>query len=200
MKITKKTITASTKSVNSATIDDMIDAFETRLDELIVDSKTDVACAKDVTCDRNVEIYEEDYHDWYEDVEGKFGPRGRKYNLGKIKEMWNSNDSCEFDSFDDYWSNTKDNFLIEADSAVTCEQDIFGDKSVEISDSDYNEYYVDSTGMFGQDEHSAGETYSLGEIKNYWNMNYDQDYVLEAYDSFDDWWKDTKSYMEEYFD
>lgn len=86
-------------------------------------------------------------------------------------------------------------FGIESDTKVNGCGAITSDtsigKEVEITDDDYAEQYEDLSGGFGAD----GVVYSMAEIKEYWNNNYDSDPVLIDYDSFEDWWSETAPWM-----
>ena len=63
--------------------------------------------------------------------------------------------------------------------------------TVPIEDYDYDVYFSDKGSGLSDD------TISLGAIKEYWNENKDSDPVLIDYNSFEDWFKDTKdSYLE----
>lgn len=63
------------------------------------------------------------------------------------------------------------------------------EREVEIYDEDYRDFYTDSAGGFGVD----GVNYSLADMKNYWNQNSLGDPSLAYYNSFEDWWNDTRS-------
>ncbi len=75
--------------------------------------------------------------------------------------------------------------------------EIFGnERAVEIYESDYDVKYQDVGGGFDE----PGSILTLAEIKEYWNNNNMGDPSLESYNSFEDWWNDTRSnYLEEYF-
>ena len=188
------------KSITAATAQDMIDAFESKLAEFGVESATDISCNEAILgkrIDKAVQINEEDFDEWYQDSGGGFGDPGDTYTLAEIKEIWN--EDCESDpsmaqytNFYDWWKDTQSNYLnqIAASESITCS------KEVDIDDLDYDQYYVDNDGGFGE----PGETYSLGEIKNYWNHSYDKDYTLRQYDSFDEWWADTALGMDQLID
>ena len=111
-------ISVKRKSITAATsTEDMLDAFQERLAELSVGGSTEVTAATD---EKAVEIKDSDYDNRYEDVEGGFGEAGAVYSLGEIKEYWNkSHDGdpvlAEYDSYEDWWKDTRDNFLKETD-------------------------------------------------------------------------------------
>lgn len=53
------------------------------------------------------------------------------------------------------------------------------------------EMFRDSNGVFGL----PGDIVSKGDFKQYWEENYDYDPSLQEYNSFEDWWADTKDYL-----
>ena len=65
-------------------------------------------------------------------------------------------------------------------------------KEVDVKEEDYWEDYKDVGGGFGE----VGEIWRLADIKSYWNEEHDNDPELQQYNSFDDWWKDTRMYLE----
>lgn len=118
MKITRRKITAATNTSKLAS-DKMLEAFETRLEELKVDSSTKVAASYDIDEDNKaVEVFDTDADYIYKDVEGGFGEKDAEYTLAEIKQYWNNNyDSDpileEYDDFNTWWEDTCNNFLIE---------------------------------------------------------------------------------------
>ena len=116
----KKRIKASTKirrtviKASEASVQDMLDAFEEKLAEFDVQSKTNVSCS---TGTKDVIIDDSDYDVYYID-NGGFGQPGEVYSLGEIKLMWNND--CDSDpicsqyaSFDEWFADTKANYLEE---------------------------------------------------------------------------------------
>lgn len=101
---------------------EMLDAFEAKLAELGIDSCTKVeASTGDPEMDRimeqerAVEIYGEDWHEKYEDVGSGFYDI---VSLGELKQYWNENNIgdpvlAEYRSFDDWWRDTRSNYLAE---------------------------------------------------------------------------------------
>lgn len=85
--------------------------------------------------------------------------------------------------------------LNELDISSGChvEGAINSEREVYIDDLDYNEYYTDTHGEFGE----PGGVVSCGELKNYWNQNNEVDPLLASYLDFEDWWADTLDYLEE---
>lgn len=63
------------------------------------------------------------------------------------------------------------------------------DKSVVIPASAKTQYYKDVGGGFGE----IDAIYSLEDIMIMWNSECDSDPCMEEYDSFKDWWKDTRT-------
>ena len=63
-------------------------------------------------------------------------------------------------------------------------------KSSKNEDTEMNEdkTYIDAHGGFGE----PGEKITFTEIKKYWDDNSDTDPILQDYDSFEDWFKETK--------
>lgn len=118
----KPSIQASRRAVKAAvSTADMLDAFEHRLSELGVNSKTNVSCSSDDEAEeRSVNISGTDYQYRYEDVEGGFGEPGKVYSLAEIKEFWNKenmNDPvlADYPSYDLWWKDTMNNFLRQVD-------------------------------------------------------------------------------------
>ena len=128
----KVKVRASTVAVKKTfkpkkTTADMLDAFEAKLDELGVDPDTVEGCSVTASRDfddqmrteRQVEIFEEDYHDRYQDVGGGFGDPGDFYTLADIKGFWNDANVGDpvlemFPSFDVWWRETRNNYMVEA--------------------------------------------------------------------------------------
>lgn len=75
----------------------------------------------------------------------------------------------------------------------------FEDKLEEVGGSTqvqaaYDPEYKDVGGGFGE----PGAVYKYSEIKQYWDEDHDSDPVLQEYDSFEDWWNDTReNYLQE---
>ena len=114
---TKRSITASKST------DEMLQAFEAKLDEFGIQSKTCVNSDTDLDDpdspdDRLVEIYEKDAFDEYRDDGGGFGEPGQVYTMKDIKEIWNSENMNDpslrcYDYFEDWWYDTRSNYLSE---------------------------------------------------------------------------------------
>lgn len=109
------------QSIKAATADEMIDAFEERIAELSVETKTDVSCSDDIDREkeRSVEILDSDNNIYYIDVEGGFGEPNAKYSLAEIKDYWNRENIGDpilegYDNYEDWWIDTLNNFLKEA--------------------------------------------------------------------------------------
>lgn len=83
-----------------------------------------------------------------------------------------------------------------AEFGIESSTEIKGSEDVEIYGEDYHEKYEDVGGGFGD----TGKVYSLAEIKEYWNENRHGDPLLEVFDSFDRWWRNTRdNFMEPVF-
>lgn len=104
---------------SSGTTAEMLDAFENALSGKNIQSATCVNSTEyPAFLGKEVNVYSEDYNDYYKDIGGGFGEPGAIYRLADIKAYWNedhdSDPSLEaFDSFDSWWADTRDNFLVE---------------------------------------------------------------------------------------
>lgn len=130
MKITKRSkVQAASRAIKaSKSTADMLEAFEDKLAEFGIESKTCVEGASDIDWDdrsrqdREVEVYGEDYNERYEDVGGGFDTDGI-ITLAEIKDYWNKNNISDpvlrnYSRYEDWWRDTRDNFLIEASTDV----------------------------------------------------------------------------------
>lgn len=108
------------RAVKAATAADMIDAFEDKLSEMKVETKTQVESSEDILArslaERSVEIFEDDYDEEYKDVGGGFGDPDNVYSLAEIKDYWNRENVYdpileEYKSYDEWWNDTRNNFL-----------------------------------------------------------------------------------------
>lgn len=173
-------------TVTDKSTDDMLAAFENKLASMQVTSSKNIECATELNL--YVAINDADEEIFYQDIDGAFGYPGEYYTLADIKTYWNDEYDAdytlqEYDSFGAWWADTCEDYTMKEVNPA----DSGSSREVAISDSDYNLYYEDEYGGFGE----PGETYSLGEIKLYWNDNNADDPVLAQYDSFDAWWADT---------
>lgn len=75
---------------------------------------------------------------------------------------------------------------------ATINYDSTDDKSVVIPKSAKTKFYADSQGGFGGDEN---DVYSLEDIMIIWNSEHNNDPSMSVYDSFNEWWEDTRSFM-----
>ena len=131
MKITKR-VKASTdnagKPITAATasVDEMLEAFENRLADFGIESACGVesACDVDSACavnsaqaiygdERTVTIYEGDDDELYRDEDGSFCDGGI-CSLAEIKSWWNRDKDSDpvlldYDSFDEWFSDTVEN-------------------------------------------------------------------------------------------
>lgn len=104
---------------SSGTTAEMLDAFENALSGRYIQSASRVNSTEyPAFSDKEVDVYREDYYEKYEDVGGAFGEPGEIYSLADIKAYYNENNQDDpslevFDSFDSWWRDTRDNFLIE---------------------------------------------------------------------------------------
>lgn len=94
----------------SKSVDEMLDAFESKLSEFGIDACTDV------TGSTEVDVNENDYSEEYRDVGGGFGEPNQIYSVAEMKTYWNENHSGdpvleEYSSFEDWFKDTKENFL-----------------------------------------------------------------------------------------
>jgi len=54
--------------------------------------------------------------------------------------------------------------------------------------------WIDVDGNFGGER---GAKYTDQEIRDYWDQEHDSDPVLQEYSSFEEWWEDTKEWLQE---
>lgn len=117
---------------------------------------------------------------YYKDVGGEFGEIDAIYSLEDIMIMWNS--ECNSDptmsqyaSFNDWWQDTKQ--WMKPSSKPAGEAD--------------DEMFTDNDGVFG----NPGDIISKRDMRAYYEENCDSDPSLMDYNSFEDWWSDTESYL-----
>lgn len=117
--ICKSTHNRNSIKCSSGTTAEMLDAFENALSGKDIQSATCVNSTEyPAFLGKEVDVYGEDYNDRYQDVGGAFGKPGEVYRLADIKAYWNEENQNDpslsvFDSFDSWWRETKNNFLIE---------------------------------------------------------------------------------------
>ena len=75
---------------------------------------------------------------------------------------------------------------IESSTNVQASDEI---REVIVDPSDYDVLWTDTDGMFGE----PGATWSLGDLKEYWNGNNMSDPILAEYPDFGSWYADTTS-------
>lgn len=125
----------------------------------------------------------------FKDVGGGFGGNGTEVlSLKDVMEYWNKEHNSdptlmEYDSFEEWWAPTKDNYM--KPFSVT-------NKDVEIPKGANHIHYRDSEPVMGAD----ASVYSLAELMHYWNENHSADPILVQYDSYDDWWAETSKSLE----
>lgn len=118
----KFTCKPSTTAIKAATTADMLDAFEGKLADFGIQSKTNISCDDNSdSFDRSVQIDSDDYQYSYKDVEGGFGEPGEIYSLAEIKDFWNRenmNDPVlvDYPSYELWWNDTLSNFLKEVEN------------------------------------------------------------------------------------
>lgn len=103
----------------SMTIGDMIDAFQTKLDEVKVDSSSDIACIDEIDASREVDILPSDDLNMYEDKGAGFADAGEVVTLADLKDYWNRENETDlslsyYDSFDDWLNDTLSNYILVA--------------------------------------------------------------------------------------
>ena len=206
MKISRTVKASSQIKASYTSIEEMLAAFEDRIDELDANSSEKVMCGSkfDYTSAlKNVPIGSSDYHRFYKDVDGGFGEAGATYSLEEIKKYWNQehdNDYslAEYDSFEDWWNDTK-GWLEEVDEddvvpefPVSSSDESKSSKAVTILVTDGHDTYVDVDGVLG----SAGTEWSMMDLKQLWNDNCESDPIMSEYSSFGKWWADTKKHLD----
>lgn len=112
--------------------------------------------------------------------------------------FWDKNDT---DAYNSYFEDDEDDEEYDVDESCGKKTkkknkskivESAGSSNVKISANDYDTLYTDISGVFGE----PGVTISLGEMKEYWNEEKDNDPVLSDYDSYDEWWADTEQNLE----
>lgn len=118
----KPSAAAKKRAIKAATATDMINVFEDKLNEFGVESKTSVCSSDEVLArslaERAVQIFDEDYDEEFKDVGGGFGDPDNIYTLAEIKDYWNRENVYdpileEYSSYNDWWNDTRSNFLLE---------------------------------------------------------------------------------------
>ena len=110
MKITKRQKVTAAQSIKAgSSLNDMLNAFEDKLAELDVNSRTKVECT--INPDKVVNVFDEDYNEKYIDSNGFFGIIGEEVSLGEAKDYWN--EACDDDpsladysDFESWWNDT----------------------------------------------------------------------------------------------
>ena len=95
--------------IKAASTADMLDAFESKLAEVGIESSTNVQASDEI---REAIIDPSDYDEIWIDNDGSFGEPGAQYSLGEIKEYWNGNNSSdpiltEYTDFNSWWADTQ---------------------------------------------------------------------------------------------
>ena len=150
-----------------------------------VESAEDVVGATinyDSEDDKSVVIPEYAKTEYYSDAEGSFGGDANDvYSLEDLMIMWNSDHNSDpsmsvYDTFEDWWEDTK-RWMKPSSAPEEGEDD---------------EMFTDNDGIFGE----PGEIISKRDMRNYYEENYDNDFSLSGFDSFEDWWAATQVSLE----
>jgi len=135
--------------IKAATLEDMIDAFENRINELDASA-----------CDKITSTT------WI-DVDGGFGEVGAKYTDEEIRDYWDKeqdNDPVlkEYKSFEEWWADTKQWFkedvegcgVTGADDLDTAWDSYYGSDNAEIVNwlAEHDQAYNDAQDFFGVDD------------------------------------------------
>jgi len=182
------------KYVRAATTDDMLKAFETKLDRLTssgdIDAATEIKCAVDLSEDEIARLYEvvDKYNtsvpvsgDWATETEDEQRTIAKEFNVSLDEAKQIMIDILGFEP---------DDTFVEACDSIMSASDSLSDRKVEITEDDKDVVYQDEGGGFGG---TGNEILTLAEIKTYWNENNEDDPVLAEYDSFNEWFGDTVS-------
>lgn len=129
--------------IKAATLEDMIDAFENRIDQLDASA-----------CDKITSTT------WI-DVDGAFGEKGAKYTDQEIREYWDEDHDddptmMEYSSFEDWWEDTKEWMKEDVDSTqkicAMYEIDPEGHEEIVGWLADHKQAYDDACNYFHTDD------------------------------------------------
>ena len=144
------------------------------------DSDEVTSATKIEASDKSVIIPASAKTQYYQDIGGGFGDTDAVYSLEDLMIIWNS--ECNSDptmsqyaSFNDWWQDTKR--WMKPSSKPAEEVD--------------DEMFKDNDGVFG----NPGDIISKRDMQAYYEENCDSDPSLMDYNSFEDWWSDTESYL-----
>lgn len=117
---------------------------------------------------------------YYQDIGGGFGDTDEVYSLEDLMIIWNSECNSDptmsqYESFDDWWQDTKQ--WMKPSSKPAEEVD--------------DEMFTDNDGVFG----NPGDIISKRDMRAYYEENCDSDPSLMDYNSFEDWWSATSSML-----
>lgn len=196
------------KNSSHGTVDQMINAFESKILEL---SGTDVTSSTQVTAGtkyKRISHHNEFdnghvLHNWSEMSDEEAEQLACQKSIEDPKDIY----FVEYDDImnprsDTSWWNGQayDSSQIAyragkptllSDEDVTSASNVASDKHVSIDPGDEEIVYSDPYDMFG----NLGGVISLEEIKNYWNSNCTYDPSLSMYESFDSWYNDTIQWL-----
>lgn len=207
------------KIISHGTVDQMINAFEDKISQLEGDvhASSTIKAADDIVGhlspedeeryihtligDTNTELEDLDILDsWtWEDAEDDLVLTTVKGS--EVEEYTVPKQDLKFD-----WGKVEEDvqYIIKAitseDDAPNVE-DVVGAttnydssdyKSVIIPEYAKTEFYADSQGAFGGTEN---DVYSLEDIMIMWNSDHSNDPSMSIYDTFEEWWEDTKRWM-----
>ena len=80
----------------------------------------------------------------------------------------------------------------DEDIEAACEEKLEASEEVSISATDSEELYKDVSGALGDND----AVYSLADLKQLWNEGKDGDPVIAEYKSFQEWFNDTKRWLQ----
>lgn len=126
------------------------------------------------------------YEQCYIDTDGIMGEPNKIWSTSELYNAWCEDSEydpsmLEFDTYEDWLAYTlADMSPVEDDTKLTLRTD------------PNEERYVDVDGVMGD----VGQTWSVSELRNYWEEEKDYDPTLADYTSFDYWLEDTLGLME----
>ena len=144
------------------------------------DSDKVTSATKIEASDKSVVIPPSAKTKYYQDIGGGFGDTDEVYSLEDLMIIWNSECNSDptmsqYESFDDWWQDTKQ--WMKPSSKPAEEVD--------------DEMFTDNDGVFG----NPGDIISKRDMRTYYEENCDSDPSLMDYNSFEDWWSATQSML-----
>ena len=167
--------------------DDDFDEFDTDLDDVELDEfDDDFEESVTRTARKSTTLEDIGYEQCYIDTDGIMGEPNKIWSTSELYNAWCEDSEydpsmLEFDTYEDWLAYTL------ADMSPV-EDDI---KHIFRADPN-EERYVDVNGVMGD----VGQTWSVSELRNYWEEEKDYDPTLADYTSFDYWLEDTLGLME----